>query len=132
MLLGVGAKEGEIATNILAGQLVWEKFGKKVAIDLVPQTGELFANSHAGRRTRSEGLGDGEHPGRTRWREGGREVRGEKGQTEAGILLHVENEKVKDVLFSKIGGPGAVFEQAGQTVTNVQKDEEALEVNTVV
>jgi hypothetical protein len=40
-------------------------------------------------------------------------------------------EKVKDVLFSKIGG-SAPLEQAGQTITNTQTDEEALEVNTEV
>ena len=34
-------------------------------------------------------------------------------------------EKVKDVLFSKIGG-SAPLEQAGQTITNTQTDEEAL------
>ena len=35
------------------------------------------------------------------------------------------------MLISKIGGPGAIYEQAGQTVTNVQTDEEALEVNSI-
>ena len=37
---------------------------------------------------------------------------------------------MKDVLISKIGGPGAELEQSGQTVTNDQTDEEPLEVNT--
>jgi hypothetical protein len=43
-----GKAEGEIATNPLAGTLVWEKFGKKVAIDLVPQSTELFIEFQCG------------------------------------------------------------------------------------
>jgi len=38
-------------------------------------------------------------------------------------------EKVKDVLMAKIGGSSPLA-QAGQTVTNTQTDEEALEINT--
>jgi hypothetical protein len=37
-------------------------------------------------------------------------------------------EKIKDVLFSKLTANGE-FEQAGQTITNVQTDEEPLELN---
>ena len=44
-----GAAEGEIATNLLAGTLRWEDATKKkVAIDLVPQSGELFVEFQCG------------------------------------------------------------------------------------
>ena len=49
--ISTGAKEGEIATNLLSGTLVWEKFGKKVAIDLVPQSTELFVEFRVAPRT---------------------------------------------------------------------------------
>ena len=128
-----GAAEGEIVTNPLAGTLVWEKYGKKVAIDLVPQTGELFVEFTCGPATaKVKGSVLTNIPADKAETNVRREIHGQKGQTETGILLHVENEKVKDVLISKIGGPGAELEQSGQTITNVQTDEEALEVNTVV
>ena len=38
--------------------------------------------------------------------------------------------KVKDVLLSDFAGKG--YEQAGQTITSTVKNEEKLEVNTVV
>ena len=44
-------------------------------------------------------------------------------------ITQATGEKVKDVLLSKIGGPAAELEQAGQTITNSQTDEEALEIN---
>jgi hypothetical protein len=52
-----------------------------------------------------------------------------KGKQKPEYYYNAADEKIKDVLISKIGG--TEFEQAGQTVTNVQTDEEALEVNTV-
>ena len=38
-------------TNPLSGALLWEKFGKKVAIDLVPQSRELFIEFKCGPAT---------------------------------------------------------------------------------
>jgi hypothetical protein len=128
-----GAGEGEIVTNLLAATLRWEDATKKkVALDLVPQTGEEFVE-----------FGCGPIPVVV------------KGSVLTNILVNktetiftlkftakvgkqkpeyyytATGEKVKDVLFSKIGG-SAPLEQAGQTITNTQTDEEALEVNTEV
>ena len=54
-----------------------------------------------------------------------------KGKQKPEYYYTSKTTKIKDVLISKIGGPGAELEQSGQTITNVQTDEETLEVNTV-
>ncbi len=127
-----GSAGGEIATNPLAGTLVWEKYGKKVAIDLVPQTGELFVEFSCGPAT-AKVIGsvltnipaDKSEPKLEE------KFTAKKGKQKPEYYYTSKTTKVKDVLMSKIGGPAAEFEQSGQTITNIQTDEEVLEVNTV-
>jgi hypothetical protein len=127
-----GSAEGEIVTNPLAGTLVWEKFGKKVAIDLVPQTGELFVEFSCGpaaaKVTGSVLTNIPDDKVETKVEE---KFTAKKGKQKPEYYYTSKTTKVKDVLISKIGGPGAELEQSGQTITNIQTDEEALEVNTV-
>jgi hypothetical protein len=128
----VGAKEGEIATNPLAGSLVWEKYGKKVAIDLVPQSGELFVEFTCGpANAKVKGSVLTNVPANKSETKIEEKFTAKKGKQKPEYYYTSKTEKVKDVLLSKIGGPGAVYEQSGQTITNVQIDEEALEVNTI-
>jgi hypothetical protein len=128
-----GAAEGEIVTNPLAGSLVWEKYGKKVAVDLVPQSTELFVEFFCGPATaKVKGSVLTNIPGdksETKFEE---KFVAKKGKQKPEYYYTSKTEKTKDVLISKIGGPGAELEQSGQTITNVQTDEEALEVNTIV
>ncbi len=128
----VGAKEGEIATNPLAGTLVWEKYGKKVAIDLVPQSTELFVEFACGpANAKVKGSVLTNIPANKSETKIEEKFTAKKGKQKPEYYYTSKTEKVKDVLFSKLGGPGAAYEQSGQTITNVQVDEEALEVNTV-
>ncbi|HTZ63705.1 MAG TPA: hypothetical protein VMB51_06335 [Solirubrobacteraceae bacterium] len=128
----VGAKEGEIVTNPLAGTLVWEKYSKKVAIDLVPQATELFAEFECGpAAAKVKGSVLTNIPANKMETKIEEKFTAKKGKQKPEYYYTSKTEKVKDVLMSKIGGPGAAYEQAGQTITNVQIDEEALEVNTV-
>ncbi len=124
--------EGEIETNPLAGTLVWEKYGKKVAIDLVPQSGELFVEFACGpataKVTGSVLTNIPDDKAETKVEE---KFTAKKGKQKPEYYYTSKTAKVKDVLISKIGGPGAELEQSGQTITNVQTDEEPLEVNTV-
>lgn len=129
----VSAAKGEIATNMLAGQLVWEKFGKKVAIDLFPQSGELLAEFTCGpAKTRVKGSVMASLPVDEMEQMVEQKFEAKTGKQKPEYYYTSKTVKVKDVLYSAIGGAGAEFEQAGQTVTNVQEDEEALEVNTIV
>ena len=128
----VGAKEGEVATNPLSGTLVWEKYGKKVAIDLVPQSTELFVEFTCGPATvKVKGSVLTNIPADKSETKIEEKFTAKKGKQKPEYYYTSKTEKVKDVLISKIGGPGAAYEQAGQTITNVQIDEEALEVNTI-
>ena len=83
-----------------------------------------------GPQTRKSRVGDDEHPGgqivKTVFEQ---KFSAKKGKQKPEYYYTATGEKVKDVLISKIGGPGAELEQSGQTVTNTQTDEEALEVN---
>ncbi len=125
--------EGEIVTNPLAGSLVWEKYKKKVAIDLVPQSGEWFVEFTCGPATaKVKGSVMTNIPVNKSEVKVTQKFTAKKGKQKPEYYYTATDEKVKDVLISKIGGPGAELEQAGQTVTNVQTDEEALEVNTIV
>ena len=129
----VGAKEGEIVTNPLAGTLVWEKYGKKVAIDLVPQSTELFVEFACGpANVKVKGSVLTNIPADKSETTIEEKFTAKRGKQKPEYYYTSKSEKVKDVLISKIGGPGAVYEQAGQTITNVQIDEETLEVNTKV
>lgn len=129
-----GAKEGEIATNLLSGTLVWEKFGKKVAIDLVPQSTELFVEFTCGPATVTvKGSVLAPLPVNKAQTTLDEKFSAKKGKQKPEFYFTSKTTKVKDVLMSKIGsGSGAEFEQAGQTITNTQTDEEALEINTKV
>lgn len=127
------AAEGEIVTNALAGKLVWEKFGKKVAIDLFPQSTELFVEFQCGPvNAKVKGSVLCALPVDKMEPTLEEKFTAKKGKQKPEYYYASPTEKIKDVLMSKIGGPGIEFEQAGQTVTNVQTDEESLEVNTVV
>lgn len=126
-----GSGEGEIATNPLAGTLRWENSKKsKVVIDLVPQTGELFVEFACGPIPvivkGSVMTNIPANIARTTFEE---KFTTKNGKQKPEFYYTPSGEKVKDVLESKIGG-SAPLEQAGQTVTNSQVDEEALEVNT--
>jgi hypothetical protein len=124
--------EGEIATNLLAGTLVWEKYGKKVAIDLMPQTGELFVEFECGTapvKVKGSVLTNiPDDKAETKVEE---KFTAKKGKQKPEYYYTSKTTKIRDVLASKLGGPGVEYEQSGQTVTNTQTDEEALEVNTV-
>jgi hypothetical protein len=126
-----GKAEGEVVTVPLAGSLVWEKFGKKVSIDLVPQSGELFTEFQCGPanvKVKGSVLTNvAANKAETKFE---LKFTAKKGKQKPEYYYTSSTEKVKDVLISKIGA--TEFEQAGQTLTNVQTNEEALEVNTVI
>jgi hypothetical protein len=127
-----GATAGEIVTNPLAGTLVWEKYGTKVAIDLVPQSTELFVEFNCGPATaKVKGSVLTNIPDDKAETKVDEKFTAKKGKQKPEYYYTSKTEKTKDVLITKIGGAGAELEQSGQTITNVQTDEEALEVNTV-
>ncbi|HTZ63713.1 MAG TPA: hypothetical protein VMB51_06375 [Solirubrobacteraceae bacterium] len=129
--ISTGAKEGEIATNLLAGTVVWEKYAKKVAIDLVPQSTELFVEFQCGpANAKVKGSVLAPLPvnkAQTTFEE---KFSAKYGKQKPEYYYTSKTEKVKDVLLAKLGGPAAEFEQSGQTINNSQTDEEALEINT--
>lgn len=126
-----GAAEGEIAVNLLSGTLRWETATKsKVAIDLIPQTGELFVEFNCGPiPVAVRGSVMTNIPANKIETVFEEKFTAKSGKQKPEYYYTATGEKVKDVLFSKIGG-SAPLEQAGQNVTNTQTDEEALEVNT--
>ena len=101
-------------TNPLAGQLVWEKFKKKTAIDLVPQSTELFVEFQCGpANAKVKGSVLANIPAdvvRTSFEE---RFTAKKGKQKPEFYYTASGEKVQDVLISKIGGPGAELEQSG-------------------
>jgi hypothetical protein len=126
-----GAAEGEIATNPLSGTLVWEKFGAKVAIDLVPQSTELFVEFVCGPAPAVvKGSVLAPLPVNKVQTTFDEKFSARRGKQKPEYYYTSKTEKVKDVLMAKIGGPGVEFEQSGQTITNAQTDEEPLEINT--
>ena len=128
----VGAAVGEIVTNPLAGTLVWENATKKkVAIDLVPQETELFVEFQCGGPVKVKGSVLTNVPADKVVTTITEKFTAKKGKQKPEYYYTASKEKVQDVLISKIGGAGAELEQSGQTVTNVQTDEEAGEINTV-
>ena len=121
---------GEIATNALAGQLVWEKYGKSVAINLYPEATELFVEFQCGpANAKVKGSVMAKLPVNQMLLTMEQKFTASKGKQKPEYYYTTSTEKVKDVLISKIGA--TEFEQAGQTVTNLQTDEELLEVNTL-
>ncbi len=128
-----GGTTGVINTNPLSGSLVWEKYGKKAAIDLVPQETELFVEFECGpANAKVKGSVLANIPVKVVKTSFEEKFTAKKGKQKPEYYYTSKTEKVQDVLMSKIGGPGVAFEQAGQTVTNTQTDEEPLEVNPVV
>lgn len=128
-----GSAEGEIVTNPLAGTLVWEKYGKTVAIDLTPQSGEWFVEFTCGpANAKVKGSVLTNIPADKAETKVDEKFTAKKGKQKPEYYYSSKTEKVKDVLISKIGGPNAELEQSGQTITNVQTDEEALEINTTI
>jgi hypothetical protein len=126
-----GSAEGEIETNPLSGTLVWEKYGKKVAIDLVPQSTELFVEFTCGPATaKVKGSVLTNIPADKSETKIEEKFTATKGKQKPEYYYTSKSEKTKDVLISKVGGAAAEFEQSGQTITNIQSDEEALEINT--
>ena len=118
-------------TNPLSGSLVWEKWLTKVAVDLVPQTGKYFVEFACGPASaKVEGSVMTNIPANKVETTFEEKFKATKGKQKPEYYYTSATEKVKDVLISKIGGPGAELEQSGQTVTNDQTDEEPLEVNT--
>lgn len=127
-----GHEKGELETKPLAGRLVWEneKTGK-TAIDLFPEKGELFIEFNCEGKLSVAVKGSVLVP-----------VKADKmGETfslkfkakhgfQTPEYYEEGGKKVKDVLLSDFAGKG--YEQAGQTETVTVKNEEKLEVNTVV
>lgn len=122
--------EGVLSTVPLSGSLVWEKFKKKVAIDLVPQSGELFIEFQCGpANAKVKGSVMTNLPTDVVKTVFEQRFTAKNGKQKPEFYYTATDEKVQDILISKIGGPGAELEQAGQTVTNTQTDEEPLELN---
>jgi hypothetical protein len=113
--------------------LRWENALKtKVALDLVPATGEVFVEFECGPvpvvvrgSVMTNILADKTETVFAL------KFTAKVGKQKPEFYYTASGEKVKDVLFSKIGG-SAPLEQAGQTIINTQTDEEPLEVNTKV
>lgn len=127
-----GAAEGEVVTNPLVGELHWEnKASKKVSLDLVPAMGELFVQFVCGPAA-AEVKGSILVPLKADKMETSpvEKFKASKGKQKPEAYETSTGEKVVDVLQSKIGA--TEFEQSGQTVTNTQVDEEALEISAVV
>lgn len=125
-----GSAEGELKTNLLAGSLVWEKFGKKVAVDLIPQSTELFIEFQCGpANVQVKGSVLTNLPANKAETKVEMKFTAKKGKQKPEYYYTSKTEKVKDVLIAKIGA--TEFEQSGQTITNVQTAEEPLEINTV-
>lgn len=131
----VGAASGEIVVNPLAGTLVWENSTKKkVAIDLTPQSGTKFVEFTCGSAVSAEVTGSvlTNVPVDKIVTKIEEKFSAKNGKQKPEYYYTSSGEKVKDVLMAYIGAFGSELEQAGQTVTNTQTDEEAGEVNTAV
>lgn len=128
------AAEGEIVTNILSGTLRWENSAKsKVAIDLVPQLTELFVEFQCGpANAKVKGSVMTNVPVDIVKTVFEQKWTAKTGKQKPEYYYTSSGEKVKDVLMSKLGGPEAEYEQAGQTITNNQTDEEPLELNRYI
>lgn len=128
------AAEGEIVTNLLSGAVRWENATKsKVAIDLVPQSTELFVEFQCGPApAQVKGSVMTNIPVDVVKTVFVQKFTAKNGKQKPEYYYTSSGEKVKDVLMSKLGGVTAEFEQAGQTVTNNQTDEEPLELNRYI
>lgn len=134
-----GANEEEIVANTLAGELVWEKFGakpKKTAMRLFPQSSKVFVEFTCGpapnsvRANASTGgilvsIPSGKMESKVE-----QKFIATKGKQKPDVYYTAKGEKLPCFLEAKLGG--SVYQQAGQTETNVVTNEEALEVNYLV
>lgn len=127
-----GSAIGEVVTNPLAGSLVWEnKLKKKTALDLVPESTELYVEFKCGpafvivKGSVLVNVIAGKML--TVFTQKFTDVAGHQ---KPEFYETASGEKIKDVLFGKIGS--TEIEQAGVKITNTQTDEEALEVNWFV
>ena len=127
-----GHEKGELETKPLAGRLVWEdEKTKKAAIDLFPESGELFIEFNCEGKLSVAVKGSVLVPVKA-------DKMGEdftlkfkaKHGFQAPEYYEEGGKKVKDVLLSDFAEKG--YEQAGQTITSTVQNEEKLEVNTVV
>ena len=108
-----------------------EQYKKKVAIDLFPQSTELLVEFERGpANAKVKGSVMANVPVDSMKTTVEQKFSAKKGKQKPEYYYTATDEKVKDVLISKIGA--TEFEQAGQTVTNVQTGEEELEVNTAI
>jgi hypothetical protein len=125
-----GAAEGEIVVNLLKGSLQWSNSLKtKVAIDLIPQTGEQFVEFTCGPVVaKVKGSVMTEIPTDVVKTQFELKFTAKAGKQKPEFYYTSTGEKVKDVLLSKLTTNGE-FEQSGQTINNIQTDEEPLELN---
>jgi hypothetical protein len=125
-----GEPAGTIKTNALAGELHWEKgpAAKKIALDLAPQSEPLFVKIECGKTIKIEVRGSV----LVNIKDGKMETTlvqkyvGSKGKQKPEFYEEVLGTKIYDFLESRSIGE---FEQAGQTFTDTQTNEEALEAN---
>lgn len=131
-----GAAVGEIRVNTLSATVEWEnKAKKKAALDLAPQTGTMLVEFECGHVLEAKVRGSVLVPIKTDKMETKvtEKFSASKGKQKPEDYETASGEKVRDVLETKLAElGGGAFEQSGQTITNVQTDEEALEVNAVV
>jgi hypothetical protein len=124
---------GELETNALEGRVVWEnEAAKKVALELFPAKGkEQFIEFTCGASLTVAVKGAILVPVKTNTMS---ETVALKYKAKHGFqapeFYEEGGKKVKAVLLSNFGGKG--FAQAGQNLTSTVKNEEKLELNTVV
>ena len=127
-----GAGSGVIKTFPLAGELVWEnKTKKKVAVNLFAESGELLAKFVCGpSRVEVRGAVLVNIPAGKMESTFAEKFSTKKGVQKPDAYENAKGEKVPTFLEADASGLTKGWEQAGQTITNTQTDEEALEVNT--
>lgn len=126
-----GAGAGVINTFPLAGELVWEtKAKKKVAVKLFAESGELLAKFVCGpSRVEVRGAVLVNIPAGKMETTFAEKYSAKKGIQKPTAYENAKGEKVPAILETDASGLTKGWEQSGQTITNTQTDEEALEVN---
>jgi hypothetical protein len=127
-----GHEKGELETKPLAGRLVWEnEKEKKAAIDLFPESGELFIEFNCEGKLTAAVKGSILVPVKANKMAETFTLKFKaKHGFQAPEFYEESGVKVRDVLYSNFDEKG--FEQAGQNETVTVKNEEKLEINTVV
>lgn len=128
-----GAGSGVIKTFPLAGELVWEsKAKKKVAVKLFAEAGELLAKFVCGpSRVEVRGAVLVNIPAGRMETTFAEKYSSKKGIQKPAAYENAKGEKVPAILETDASSLTKGWEQSGQTITNTQTDEEALEVNNV-